>query len=529
MDSCKLLLYIYLYQIHFIHQSNYMIGLYNLTILYYYQYNKILMMLMKSLITPRINNISTYRKYFTKRIRDVLSYNLRSRGNWVHMMPIYAKNEYPSSLPFNFDLRYKNKTVMEFSKSLLKKLLKRNVNDIDLMISKIDMFPYFQNIDTYNIVLLAYAMQNNLSKCEEYYKYILNNYYPDPNTFHAMILIYSKSGRTTDALGILDTMKILDLGLQPSIYTLLILAYERENQLDKCWNVFCRAKYEKCYDKYLLRHMLRICEEMDDLAKLYDVWQDYTSIAKRIKVKEFNYIFKLFTRPLYDYELSQFANIIEWNHVKSNEKTYIYLIRAASTSYKETLLNETLKKMEEKKIPLSKQHYVEIMKAYTKLCTSYYDKKTLEKYDSEIWKIYEKLNQQEQVDVDVLNALVEFNCKLYRIDVLNEKVLPLFEIHSISMNEDTYSSVMMMSYLLYRDSVVLDIYEAVKSKIRMNEIILNLVVDSSISLDRYDSVKECLYLNKKFGFNFGEQTSYKIYCYLISKKLDWQEIINYLK
>jgi len=101
---------------------------------------------------------------------------------------------------------------------------------------------------TFTQLMLSFAKKRNVEKVLELHKLAADEYgltAPSINRMNSILLAYCKNGEPWKAEDLMRDMRD-EMGMEPDVvcYTTLIDGYRKNNQLDRCWEL-----YNQCSEK----------------------------------------------------------------------------------------------------------------------------------------------------------------------------------------------------------------------------------------------------------------------------------------
>ena len=149
---------------------------------------------------------------------------------------------------------------------------------------------------TYNQLMLCFAKNRDLEMVEKLNQEAIEKYNIKPSKYryNNLMVCYAKMNKPIEAEKVLREM-IAD-GIEPDVvtFTTLIDAYNRVNNIDKCWEIFqeCRTfrLNGKDADELMLSYMIRVASKTHDAEKALRIYQDLEADGFMEQAKPYNSI-----------------------------------------------------------------------------------------------------------------------------------------------------------------------------------------------------------------------------------------------
>lgn len=142
--------------------------------------------------------------------------------------------------------------------------------------------------------MLSFAKNRDLEAVEKINQEAIDKYkiYPSKFRYNNLLLCYAKMNKPIEAEKVLREMK--ENGVIPDVvtYTTLIDAYKRNNDLDKCWEIFreCRTSKENQADEMLLSYMVRLAGKTHESEKALKIFSELETDGFIEQAKPYNSI-----------------------------------------------------------------------------------------------------------------------------------------------------------------------------------------------------------------------------------------------
>lgn len=354
------------------------------------------------------------------------------------------------------------------------------------------------NMDTYNQLMVAYARDKNIEKCEEVFDLLKNKKKMVPNKFlyNSLLLAYAKNMKTHEADALMREMR--EEGINPDIvcYTTLIHAYKRAKLYNKCWELYDEACSIGVADEFLMSYMVRMCGATHDVEKALNIFQ-VMEVKGFIKFTS-NYnsiIYALSSRKDYAEKALEFFHKMKLSGVKPDLYTYVGVLRATSHLGDIHTANDVVKEIKLLGYKVNEHICNGLLRTYAGASRIPYVKvEHLESYINDAWEIYKFMEKENiPISVNVLNSLLEVHTANHKVDMVDGLVLPLFEKHNVPMNRFTYEHLFRMLIDKRNYEGIIDLWEKMKrNNMTPTQKTVNVYLESSLRANFSDGIVEAL-------------------------------------
>jgi pentatricopeptide repeat protein len=405
----------------------------------------------------------------------------------------YMKHLDSSFEGFFFKREYNLKNFNYYLQVLVRQ---RKISELEVCLKKMEEIGIKPDMNSYNQVLIAYAKDKNIEKCEEIFEIIKSKFTPDNSIYNSLLLAYAKNKKTSECLAIFKEMKAE--GLSPDIvcYTTLIHAFNLAKKYDVCWDLYVEACATDQADEFIISYMIRMCGSTQDPRKALILLEALEIKGFLGNVMSYNSLFRALSSTK-DYAERVLDTYIKMKSlgVKPDSYTFVYLLKATAHLGDIETANNFVKEMRVLDIPIVKYHCIELIRTYAGACRIPYVKhEHIESYIKDSWEIMKYIEDNKMpIDKYVLNSMIEIHCAVHKKELVEGLVLPLFEKHGVEMDQFTYNYIIKMLVELRNHEEVFKLYDIIKQKdLTILEQTYNSVLESGIRANKIDFIVESL-------------------------------------
>ena len=363
------------------------------------------------------------------------------------------------------------------------------------------------SLNTFVILMTAYAKQKNIAECERVFALIkkiaktkINIY-----TYNTLLLAYAKNGLVNQAESIINEM--LRIGLEPdsACYTTLIHAYKKTGDYSKCWEIYEDCQFKGKVDEFLISYMIKLAGYTKNPERALLLYEYFELEGFNHYTINFNsLLFALSSTKKYAEKALEVFKKMKMKNVMPDSYTYVCLLRATAHLGDINTANEIIKEMKLMNLPMNEYICNGLIRTYAGAARIPYVKtEHLDEYLKDSWNIFSFMEKNEmKISVQILDSLLEVHCIVHKIENVDGLVLPLYEKYGFEFTLYTYEKLSKMLLDLRMYDRVIRIYETLLQKseksgyCELTDRVLNCTMETGLRTNDCDLIVSCL---KNFG------------------------------
>lgn len=363
------------------------------------------------------------------------------------------------------------------------------------------------SLNTYVILMNAYAKAKNISECERIFAIIKKISKGNVNmyTYNTLLLAYAKNGLVNQSEAIINEMT--RNGLQPdsACYTTLIHAYKKSGDYAKCWELYDECQFRGKVDEFLVSYMIKLAGHTKNPEKALLLYEYFELEGFNHYTINFNsLLFALTSTKKYAEKALEVFQKMKMKNVMPDSYTYVCMLRATAHLGDINTANELIKEMKLMNLPMNEYVCNGLIRTFAGAARIPYVKSEhLVEYLKDAWNIFGFMEKNEmKISVQILDSLLEVHCIMHKTEEVDGLVLPLYEKYGFDFSLYTYEKLSQMLLDLRNYDRVVKIYETLLEKSKqkgfyeLSDRVLNNAMETGIRTNDCDLIVSCL---KNFG------------------------------